>query len=95
MTPSDTFEPLVQEYVDAASIHGAATARGDSAAHDTIAAIYRRLREQGVEGRLLPLLSHGNPAQNGVTASSGSSSSASPCCMAAGLSCQITQSAGR
>jgi len=57
---------FIQKYAEAASAHGQATAAGDSKranqAHDVIAAIYRRLREDGEQRQLLPLLSSGDPA---------------------------------
>jgi hypothetical protein len=58
--------PLIQEYAEAASAHGEATAAGDNAranqAHEVVAATYRRLRSHGEQRRLLPLLEHSDPA---------------------------------
>jgi hypothetical protein len=66
MGESDPLHPLVHQYAEAASAHKEATAAGDSKranqAHDVVAAIYRRLREQGEQRQLLPLLSHDDAA---------------------------------
>jgi hypothetical protein len=66
MAASDSLDAVIQEYVEAASAHGQATAAGDSTtanhAHDVLAAIYRRLREDGTQRQLLHLLNHRDPA---------------------------------
>ena len=66
MAARDSLEAVIHEYMEAASAHGEATAVGDSAmanhAHDVLAAVYRRVREDGAQRRLLPLLKHSYPA---------------------------------
>lgn len=66
MPPSDEADARITRYAEAASVHGRASADGDrkraNAAHDVIAGIYRELRTEGTQERLLPLLSHGDAA---------------------------------
>lgn len=66
MPPGEEVDDRIMRYAEAASAHGKAGADGDSkranVAHDVIAGIYRELRAEGTRERLLPLLSHGDPA---------------------------------
>jgi len=65
MAAPDAPESLIRTYAEAASVHGQATAAGDSnranQAHDVLAGVYRHLREQGQRRQLLPLLDHADP----------------------------------
>lgn len=66
---------LLRAYAEAASAHGAASAKGDyrkaNPQHDALAAIYRELRSRGPEAQrsLLGLLDHSDEAVRGWVAS--------------------------
>jgi hypothetical protein len=66
---------LLKAYAEAASAHGAASAKGDyrkaNPQHDTLAKIYRQLRSKGPEAQrsLLGLLDHPDDAIRGWAAS--------------------------